>query len=232
MIISLVNQKGGVGKTTAAINLSVALKRKNKSLLFIDADPQGSAVQWHGVEGNKAFEIKHRPGPINQTEIKAMAQKYDYIVIDAPPALGDITRSILTVSDLAIIPLSPSPLDIWSCWKTLELIQEIQQDNTRLKSKLLISRKIPGTRLGRDARDAMSVFNKDLFGTELCQRVAYIESMTSGVSVMQYAPNSKASDEIERLCEEVILQKAVELNPNQSWGGYFNRAAWQNTTNR
>ena len=230
MIISLVNQKGGVGKTTAAINLSVALKRKNNSLLFIDADPQGSAVQWQGVESNKAFEIKHRPGPINQTEIKAMAKQNDYIVIDAPPALGDITRSILAVTDLAIIPLSPSPLDIWSCWKTLELIQEIKQDNTKLKSKLLISRKIPGTRLGRDARDAMGVFNKELFGTELCQRVAYIESMTSGVSVMQYAPGSKAADEIVRLCEEIISQKVVELNPEQNWGGYFNRAAWQNTT--
>ena len=232
MIISLLNQKGGVGKTTIAINLAGCIAGRPYRVLLIDGDPQGSVLQWQSIENRSPFDVKHYPLPMTRRDMKGWTRGYDHVVIDGPPAIGEITRAILGVSDLAIVPVGPSPLDIWSCWKTLELIQDIQQDNTRLKSKLLISRKIPGTRLGRDARDAMSVFNKDLFGTELCQRVAYVESMTSGVSVMQYAPNSKASDEIERLCEEVILQKVVELNPNQSWGGYFNRTAWQNTTNR
>lgn len=230
MIISLVNQKGGVGKTTAAINLAASLKRKNHSLVFIDADPQGSAIQWHAVEDNKAFEIKHHPGTIYQHEIKELAQKYDYVVIDAPPALGDTTRSILAVTDLAVIPLSPSPLDVWSCWKTLELIKEVQQQNTKLKSKLLISRKIPGTRLAREAREAMGVFNTDLFDAELCQRVAYIESMTHGVSVMQYAPDSKAANEIETLSEELIPQKVIEYEQSRNLGGYVNQPVWQNTS--
>ncbi len=230
MIISLVNQKGGVGKTTAAINLAASLKRKNHSLVFIDADPQGSAIQWHAVEENKAFEIKHHPGTIYQHEINELAQKYDYVVIDAPPALGDVTRSILAVTDLAVVPLSPSPLDVWSCWKTLELIKEVQQQNTKLKSKLLISRKIPGTRLAREAREAMGVFNTDLFDSELCQRVAYIESMTHGVSVMQYAPSSKAANEIERLSEELIPQKVIEYEQSRNWGGYVSQPAWQNTS--
>ena len=230
MIISLVNQKGGVGKTTAAINLAASLKRKNHSLIFIDADPQGSAIQWHAVEDNKAFEVKHHPGTIYQHEINRLAQKYDYVVIDAPPALGHITRSILAVTDLAVIPLSPSPLDVWSCWKTLELIKEVQQQNTKLKSKLLISRKIPGTRLAREAREAMGVFNTDLFDAELCQRVAYIESMTHGVSVMQYAPSSKAANEIERLSEELVPQQVVEVEQSQNWGGYVNQPVWQNTS--
>jgi len=64
MIICLVNQKGGVGKTTAAINLGVSLKRKNNSVVFIDADPQGSASQWHAVENNEAFELLHLPEPV------------------------------------------------------------------------------------------------------------------------------------------------------------------------
>jgi cellulose biosynthesis protein BcsQ len=64
MIISFVNQKGGVGKTTTAINLAISLKKKNFNLVFVDADPQGSAVQWHAIEGNKSFEILHHPSPI------------------------------------------------------------------------------------------------------------------------------------------------------------------------
>ena len=207
MIISFVNQKGGVGKTTSAINFAASLKRRNFKIGFIDADPQGSATQWHAVEGNKAFEVMHRPQPIPGDELKELAQDYDYLVIDAPPANSDITKSILAVTDLSIIPLSPSSLDIWSCKGTLEMVDAAREQNPDLDARLLINRKIPGTRLGREARDSLAVFNMDVLDTELCQRVAYIEAMTSGVSVMQYEPDSKAANEVESLCDEITLQQ-------------------------
>ena len=207
MIISFVNQKGGVGKTTTAINLAASLKRRNKRLLFIDADPQGSAMHWHAVENNNAFEIMHHPDPVNKDDIEELSKDYDYVVIDAPPAIGDITKSILAVSELSIIPLSPSSLDIWSCKGTLEMIEESQPENPDMDVKLLINRKIPGTRVGREARDSLDVFDMDILNSELCQRVAYIDAMTSGVSVMQYAPRSKAADEIEQLCDEITLEE-------------------------
>jgi chromosome partitioning protein len=203
MIISVVNQKGGVGKTTIAINLAAMLRRNNFNLVLLDTDPQGSAIQWHDVEDNQAVEVIHHPDSVLPADVEALLQNYEHIVIDAPPAIGDITRSVLAVSDLAIVPLSPSPLDIWSCWGTLEMISEVQHDNADLKAQLLVSRKIPGTRVGREAREAMEVFETEIFQTELCQRVAYVDSMTSGVSVMQYAPGSKAMREIEGLFEEI-----------------------------
>ena len=220
MIISFVNQKGGVGKTTTAINLTASLKRKNYNPLFIDADPQGSAIQWHAVENNQAFEILHHPGPVHETEVEVLSKDYDYVIIDAPPAIGEISKSILAITDLAIIPLSPSSLDVWSCRGTLEMIDEVRPLNPDLKVKLLINRIIPGTRVGRDARKAMEVFELDVFDTELCQRVAFIDAMTSGVSVMQYAPSSKAADEIERLCEEVVPQAALETSPTPAYQPY------------
>ncbi len=205
MIISFVNQKGGVGKTTTAINLAASLKRRNNKLLFIDADPQGSAMQWHAVENNNAFEIMHHPVPVSKSDIKALSRHYDYLLIDAPPAIGDITKSILAITEIAIIPVSPSALDIWSCKGTLEMIDEIRPENPDMEVQFLINRKIPGTRVGREARASLDVFDMDVLQTELCQRVAYIDAMTSGVSVMQYAPNSKAADEIEDLCDEITL---------------------------
>ena len=208
MIISFVNQKGGVGKTTSAINVAASLKRRNYKIGFIDADPQGSATQWHAVEDNTAFEIMHQPEPISRSEIEELSQNYDYLVIDAPPAIGDITKSILAVTDLSIIPLSPSSLDIWSCKGTLDMVDEARQENPDLDVKLLINRKIPGTRVGREARDSLAVFDMDVLDTEMCQRVAYIDAMTSGVSVMQYAPGSKAADEVESLCDEITLPQA------------------------
>jgi chromosome partitioning protein len=215
MIISFVNQKGGVGKTTTAINLAIGLKKKNYNLVFIDADPQGSAVQWHAIEGNKSFEILHHPSPIHATDIRQLSMNYDYVVIDAPPAIGDISKAILAVTDLAIIPLSPSALDVWSCWGTLKMIDEIRPLNSDIEVKLLINRKIPGTKIGRDSHEAMKQFQMDVFNTELCQRVAFIDAMTSGVSVMQYAPHSKAAGEIERLCEEIIPQVSMEASQPQ-----------------
>jgi chromosome partitioning protein len=215
MIISFVNQKGGVGKTTSAINFAASLKRRNFKIGFIDADPQGSATQWHAVEGNKAFEVMHRPQPIPGDELKELAQDYDYLVIDAPPANSDITKSILAVTDLSIIPLSPSSLDIWSCKGTLEMVDAAREQNPDLDARLLINRKIPGTRLGREARDSLAVFNMDVLDTELCQRVAYIEAMTSGVSVMQYEPDSKAANEVESLCDEITLQQTKSQPQNQ-----------------
>jgi len=205
MIISFVNQKGGVGKTTSAINVAASLKRRNYKIGFVDADPQGSATQWRAVEDNTAFEIIHHPEPISKSEIEELSQNYDYLVIDAPPAIGNITKSILAVTDLSIIPLSPSSLDIWSCKGTLEMVDEAREENPDLDVKLLINRKIPGTRVGREARDSLAVFDMDVLDTELCQRVAYIDAMTSGVSVMQYAPSSKAADEVESLCDEITL---------------------------
>jgi len=208
MIISFVNQKGGVGKTTSAINIAASLKRRNYKIGFIDADPQGSATHWRAAEDNNAFEVMHRPEPISKSEIDELSQNYDYLLIDAPPAFGDITKSILAVTDLSIIPLSPSSLDIWSCKGTLEMVDEAREENPDLDVKLLINRKIPGTRVGREARDSLGVFDMEILDSELCQRVAYIEAMTSGVSVMQYAPNSKAANEVESLCDEITHHEA------------------------
>ncbi len=233
MIISFVNQKGGVGKTTTAINLAASLKRRNKELLFIDADPQGSATRWHAVEGNNAFEVMHHPDPIRKEDIEVLSQNYDYVVIDAPPAISEITKSILAVTELSIIPLSPSSLDIWSCKGTLEMIEESRPQNPDMDVKLLINRKIPGTRVGREARASLDIFDMDVLDSELCQRVAFIDAMTSGVSVMQYAPGSKAADEVEQLCDEITLQETVEETQTQAQNPYFgypeieeNKPAW------
>ena len=203
MIISFVNQKGGVGKTTTAINVAAGLARMNKRVLLIDADPQGSAIQWQVVEGNQAFVAVHRPGPLKKIDIDRYDAVNDYVIIDTPPAADAITRSILSIADMAIIPVSPSSLDIWSCKKTLAMIREIKLQNTDLEVKILISRKITGTRVGREVREMLQEFDAAVLDTELCQRVAYIDAMQFGVSVTQYAPGSKAAEEIAALCEEV-----------------------------
>jgi chromosome partitioning protein len=204
MIISLVNQKGGVGKTTVAINLADCLSRRDYKTLLIDADPQGSVLQWQSIANTKAFDVRHHPEPPFDSNIRQVVKGYDHAIVDAPPAMGEITRSILAVSKLAIIPVGPSPLDIWSSKETLSLLREARKQHRPLTGKLLITRKIPTTRLAREAREATETYRMKVFETEICQRIAFVEAMIAGLSVLEYAPNSKAASEIRSLCEEVV----------------------------
>jgi chromosome partitioning protein len=203
MVISLVNQKGGVGKTTIAVNLASCLSGKGDRLILIDADPQGSVLQWQTAGDSSAFDVIHHAKPLSGPDLKALVRGYQHAVIDAPPALGEIIRSTLMNSELVIVPIGPSPLDIWSSKETLSLIQQVGRRRRRMKAKLLICRKIARTRVGREAREAMETYDLDVFDTEISQRIAYVEAMISGLSVLEYAPRSEAAGEIRRLCEEV-----------------------------
>lgn len=220
MIISLVNQKGGVGKTTTAVNLASSLARKNLRLVLVDLDPQGSATKWHDVEGNQAFEILNRSNLFTASDLEALSTAYDYVIVDAPPAINELTRNVLEVSDVTVIPVTPSSLDLWACADTLKMAKEVQEKHPGLEIKFLVNRKIPGTRAGREIRQALREYNTGVMNTELCQRVAYVDAMKYGVSVMQFAPGSKAAQEIEQLCDEIISESGdaasmaeEDLNP-------------------
>lgn len=203
MVISFVNQKGGVGKTTTAINLAACLGRRSHRLIVIDADPQASVIQWHSIENNIAFDVKHHPKIMTHNDIRNLAKGYEHVLIDSPPAFIEIIRSILTISDLAIVPIGPSPLDIWSSETTLNIIKQVKGKNPQLEAKFLISRKIPGTRVGQELREAIKLFNMGIFETEICQRIVCVEALIFGVSVFQYAPESKAALEFLSLCNEI-----------------------------
>ena len=204
MIISLVNQKGGVGKTTIAVNLAGCLSEKGHGVTLVDADPQGSVLQWHSISNDHPFQVEHAPSAALLGNRKALLKKKDHVIIDAPPAMGEITRAILAVSDLAIIPIAPSPLDIWSSKETVSLLPEAKKHNRNITAKLLICRKIVGTRIGKEAREALETYGMNLFATEISQRVAFVEAMISGRSVLEYAPHSEAAKEIRRLSEEIL----------------------------
>jgi chromosome partitioning protein len=205
MIISLVNQKGGVGKTTLATNVSGCISARDHGVLLVDTDPQGSVVQWQAINANAGFDVQHHPQPISRSDIRNWIRGYEHLVIDVPPALGDIMMSILALSDLAIVPIGPSPLDIWSSKETVMLVKEAQRRNRNLKGRLLICRKIPRTRIGREAREAMEDYGMAVFDTEISQRIAYVQAMLAGLTVIEYAPSSDAALEMRSLCNEILV---------------------------
>lgn len=203
MIISFVNQKKGVGKTTIAINIGSSLARRGRRVVLLDLDPRGSSIKWHAIEGNQAFDVIHQPTIVIPSDAETLSSSYEYVIIDAPPTIDGITWKILLASDIAVIPVSPSSLDLWACTETLRMISDVQKQHPGLETKFLINRKIPGTCAGSEIRQALKVFETKIFATELCQRVAYVDAMKHGVSVMQFDSRSKATREIERLCDEI-----------------------------
>lgn len=114
MVISLVNQKGGVGKTTVAINLACGLALRDFSVLLTDCDPQGSVLQWHSIQNHTFLSVERLVQQFDGQSFRKRSSKYDYVVVDAPPAMGDITVSVLDAADLVLIPVGPSALDLWS----------------------------------------------------------------------------------------------------------------------
>jgi chromosome partitioning protein len=203
MIVSVVNQKGGVGKTTLAVNLAGAFAETGSNVLLVDTDPQGSVLQWHSTNESSVFDVEHCPFALKKTHAKSYNRRYDQIVIDSPPALEAITRASLLVSSLAIVPITPSPLDIWSAKETVRMIEEAGKSNKPLETRLLVYRKVSGTRIGREAREALKHYGLKVFRTEITHRIAAVESMIAGLTVLQFAPRSAAAREIRDLRAEI-----------------------------
>jgi chromosome partitioning protein len=205
VIIVVANQKGGCGKTTTSVNLAGAFARRGMDVLLVDADPQGSAMKWRALSGG-AFPVGviSLAMPVLDQELPRMAKKYDLVLVDTPPGMEMITRSGLVVADMAIVPLQPSPLDLWSGTDIIALIKRAEQLNPGLKSRLLLNRKIQGTRLSRESVDALRAFPYPLFETEIHQRIALAEAVTTGKTILEFYPDGPSSLEYLALSREIV----------------------------
>ena len=159
MIIALLNQKGGVGKTTLALHLAGEWARRGKRVTLVDADPQGSALDWSqqrsrsgaprlfGVVG-LARDTLHREAP-------ELARDADHIVIDGPPRVAGLMRSALLAADLVLIPVQPSPFDGWASAEMLELLAEARIYRPHLAARFRAQPlRRPHHHRPRDGRDA------------------------------------------------------------------------------
>jgi chromosome partitioning protein len=155
-VISVLNQKGGAGKTTLSVHIATALARKGEKVLLIDADPQGSALDWSASrQGEPLFPVAGLPKASIHKELPALAHGYTTVLIDGPPRVYDVTRSAIMASHLVLIPVQPSPYDVWAAKEIVDLLHEASVYNGKLKTAFVINRKIVNTAIGRDVAEAL-----------------------------------------------------------------------------
>lgn len=205
MIISVENQKGGVGKTTIAIHIAQALAMSNFAVLLVDADPQGSARDWAAArEDEPAFSVIGLDRPTLHRDLPAIASNYDHVVIDGPPRVTDLARSVIIAADLVVIPVQPSPYDVWAASDVVGLIKEASVFKENLKSVFVINRKIVNSAIGRDVVDALSSYEIPVLKSAVCQRIVFAESAATGMTVLETNVKSSAAKEIKALVDELM----------------------------
>lgn len=205
MIIGVLNQKGGVGKTTLSVSIAAALAHGGARVLLIDADPQGSALDWAAArEGAPLFSVIGLPRASIHKEIGEIGKGYDHIVIDGPPRVTDLARSAIMASDVVLIPVQPSPYDVWAADEVVKLIDEATVYKAALKSVFVVNRKIANTAIGRDIGDALAAYPIPVLTSAVTQRVIYAEAAAQGKAVFEIDPHGPATAEIAALVAELM----------------------------
>ena len=210
-VISVLNQKGGVGKTTLSINLAAALKAADHSVLLVDADPQGSSMDWAAArEAEPLFSVVGYAKPTIHKTVADIGVGKDFVIIDGAPRVTDLARSCIMASDLVLIPVQPSPYDIWASQEIVDLIKEAAAYKPELQAAFIINRKIPNTAIGRDVEGALAEFELPVIETTIDQRVIFAESAAGGISVMEQDAKSQAAKEITTLAQNVLNMLETE----------------------
>jgi len=209
-IIAVANQKGGAGKTTLTMSLAGALANSGEKVLVVDADPQGTATQWGGsAPENKPFPatvigLAHAKGKLHQM-LKPLVSDYGYVLIDCPPSADEqASQSALLVSDVCLVPLQPTPADLWATVGIFELVNKAQTINPALKA-FAIANRVSTSNLGKQVIEVMRENEIKLLDARLGNRTSFQEATIRGTTPHQMGASHKvAASEINLVIDELF----------------------------
>ena len=163
-------------------------------------------MAWSSTRASEPpFSIVGMAKPTLHRDLPRLAKDYAIVIIDGAPRVNDLGRSAILASDLVLIPVQPSPYDVWAAADTVQLIREAQVLKDSLKAAFVINRRIARTAIGRDAAEALAKFEDvPVLAAVLNQRIVYAESAARGLSVIEAQPSSEAAREVEALAREVL----------------------------
>lgn len=219
MIIALTNSKGGVGKSTLAVHLAAWLKDQGSSVALVDADSQGSSSRWlrEAAPDIAVFRLQMPDDILDQAP--KLAAQFEHLVIDGPAGLSEVTRTILLVADLALLPCGPSVLDVRTAIDVIRVLKQAQMIRHGPPQAVLVPNKLQVQyRLSRELLEtARSLEIPSIAGLRL--RQAYADAAGQGTVVWRLGPRGQtAALEIKEVFHGLLGQASPEHEPGVANG--------------
>ena len=202
-VITVAQQKGGAGKTTVTAHLAVAFTEAGKSVAVIDIDPQRSLSDWYRMResrfGNSGAGVLARTveGWRTPNEVRKLTENHDIVLVDSPPHAESEARTAIRAADLVLIPVQPSPMDVWATKPTLSLAER-----ERVPVLVVLNRVPPRANLTDEMLEEVKRFGASVARARLGNRVAYAAALSEGRTVTEHKPSSRAAGEIRALMKE------------------------------
>jgi len=202
-LIAILNQKGGVGKTTVTVNLARGLQLSGDKVLVVDSDKQGSARDWHAAGDDNLTVIGLDRHSSLERDIKTVSHGYDWVLVDGAPHLTALSASAIRCVDVVLIPVQPSPLDVWASEDLVTMIKNTQEmQNGKPKAAFIINRQITNTKVGKEIRKIMESYNFPVFKAGTYQRIVYVKTAAVGKTVFDGDARDEGAKEMSRIVKE------------------------------
>lgn len=205
IVITIAQQKGGAGKTTLAANLATAWCQMRRRVALIDIDPQGSLAAWHELRearfgvGKTGLDFAALTGWRIAAEVERRARDHDIVLVDSPPHAETEARMAIRAANLVLIPVQPSPMDVWATRPTLELAAL-----EKVRALLILNRVPPRANLTEAMAAKLEELGAELADQRIGNRIALAAAMAEGLGIAEAASKGRAAEEFTALAREIV----------------------------